>query len=80
MAEYDQQGPPTEEIIDLQRAFARIPKADRRLLWHAYVDGEKCKEIAAGLGVAPDAARRRVSRAAQRLREALGPGYGKDSR
>jgi DNA-directed RNA polymerase specialized sigma24 family protein len=67
---------PAEELMDLQRAMSRISKADRRLLWLKYVEKKRGAEIAAGLGVPPAVARRRLARAAQRLREALGPGYG----
>jgi DNA-directed RNA polymerase specialized sigma24 family protein len=74
-----QKGPdalPVEERVDLQRALLRISRADRRLLWQAYVERQRGSEIAAGLGVAPDAVRRRLARAAKRLRDAMGPGYG----
>jgi DNA-directed RNA polymerase specialized sigma24 family protein len=73
-------GLPVEELVDLQRAMGRIPAADRRLLMLAYVERKNCGEIAAQLGIAPDAARRRMSRAVQRFRHAMGPGYGREKR
>lgn len=73
------EAPALEEQIDLRRALARIPRSDRLLLWQAYVQGLKSTDIAAGLGVAPQAARQRIARAAGRLRRALGPGYDRAS-
>ena len=74
--EHSAETKPAEELMDLQRALLRISRADRRLLWQKYVERKRGAEIAAGLGVPPEVARRRLARAAQRLRKALGPGYG----
>jgi RNA polymerase sigma factor (sigma-70 family) len=68
-------GLPIEELTDLRDAFRQLRLKDRQLLWLAYVEGQKSAQIAVSLGVTPEAARKRLERAAGRLRDALGPSY-----
>lgn len=54
--------------IDLQRALARLPPDDRRLLALRYVAGLDSTEIARQLGLSASGVRSRLSRAIARLR------------
>lgn len=58
-----------EEAV-LQAAFARLKRADAACLWLDIVQGFSTAEIAKTLGIAPNAARKRLSRAMERLRAA----------
>lgn len=54
--------------VDLQRALERLPAQDRELLTLVAWDGLSLHEAAAALGISAAAARKRASRARQRLR------------
>lgn len=58
-----------EEVV-LQAAFAHLKRADAACLWLDIVQGYSTSEIATTLGIAPSAARKRLSRAMERLRAA----------
>ncbi len=56
----------------LNDAVARLPAADREALLLRYWDGQSLAETGAALGVSEEAARKRVTRALERLRRLLG--------
>jgi RNA polymerase sigma-70 factor (ECF subfamily) len=60
------------ESVDLRDAFARLPPADRTVLYLLAVEGRHPDEIAEGLGINSGAVRMRISRARQRLKLAYG--------
>jgi RNA polymerase sigma factor (sigma-70 family) len=51
----------------LERALARLPLSDRELLLLAAVEGVPPGEVAADLGLSPEAVRKRLQRARERL-------------
>jgi RNA polymerase sigma-70 factor (ECF subfamily) len=67
-----------EERELLGRALARLPRADRQLLQHCFVQGDRVAQIAARTGEPAARVRKRKSRALARLRELLAgePGAG----
>jgi len=56
----------------LNDGVARLPAADREALLLRYWDGQSLAETGAALGVSEEAARKRVTRAVERLRRLLG--------
>ena len=63
-----------DERIDLEWAFARLSIDDRELLMLVDVLGMEPKEVAQTMGIEGSAARVRLHRARQRLRDAYGGG------
>jgi RNA polymerase sigma factor (sigma-70 family) len=59
--------------IDVERALDRLPVADQQVLRLILVEGCKPADLAARLGISPDAARTRKLRAQRRLMEVFGP-------
>lgn len=59
------------ELGHVRAGLQRLNEADREILLLAGAEELKPSEIAEVLGIAPDVARNRLSRARQRLREAL---------
>lgn len=65
--------PPWEEIQGwLDEAMDQLAPADRDALCVRYLEQRSLAEVAASLGTTPEAARKRVDRALDRLRELLG--------
>lgn len=63
----------------LDRCLARLPDADRRALWLRFFEDRSLAEVGRAMGVAEDAARKRVRRALDRLQGLLkreGAGVG----
>jgi RNA polymerase sigma factor (sigma-70 family) len=60
---------------DLASALAELPEAQRVAFQLHAIEGMKHEEIARRLGISPDAAMQRYSRACRHLRERL-PGWG----
>jgi RNA polymerase sigma-70 factor (ECF subfamily) len=77
----DPSAPLEETVIDrlmnqqwlthVQQALAALPPEDASILYQRYVHGYSPAEIAANLGITPNNARVRLSRAVKRLRERL---------
>lgn len=64
--------PPWEEIQGwLDEALDQLPSADRDALCVRYLEQRSLAEVATSLGTTPEAARKRVDRALDRLRELL---------
>ena len=59
--------------IDVERAIDRLPPADQQVLRLILVEGCKPADLAARLGISPEAARARKLRAQRRLTEVFGP-------
>ena len=59
------------ERIDVERGLARLPIADRQVLFMRYYLDLPIEEIAAALGISPPAAKGRVYRACRRLKPDL---------
>lgn len=59
--------------LDVERALDRLPVADQQILRYILVEGCKPADLAARLGISPEAARARKLRAQRRLMEAFGP-------
>lgn len=59
--------------VDLERAIARLPDGQRRMLLLHAVEGYRCHEIAERLGVAVGTVRSQVHRARRKLKEVLEP-------
>jgi RNA polymerase sigma-70 factor (ECF subfamily) len=59
------------ERLDIERALARLPMADRQILFMRYYLDLSVEEIAASLGISPSAAKGRIHRAAHRMRPGL---------
>lgn len=55
----------------LDRCLARLPEVDRRALWLRFFEDRSLAEVGRALGVAEEAARKRVRRALDRLQEML---------
>jgi RNA polymerase sigma-70 factor (ECF subfamily) len=65
------EGDDMAELIDLQRALARLKADDRRLLALRFVAGFDSTEIARHLGLSPSGVRTRLARLIERLRKDL---------
>ncbi len=63
--------PSNHEVLDLEAAIAALPETLREAFLLGPVQGLDHNELAAALGVSPANARRRVSRAREKLREIL---------
>jgi RNA polymerase sigma factor (sigma-70 family) len=61
----------TDLEVVLDDALARLGRADREAIVLRYYSGKDCCEVGRSLGISPDTARRRVSRAVAKLRAAL---------
>ena len=59
--------------IDVEQALDRLPVSDQQVLRLILVEGCKPADLAARLGISPDAARTRKLRAQRRLMEVFGP-------
>ncbi len=72
----DPRGDPSAglERLDLRRALARLSSDDRTLLALHYAVELNADELGAALGTSPAAARKRVTRAIERLRKELRDG------
>ena len=74
-----QQRPPTpaeaaasnESASHVERALAKLPDAQREVFLRVAQEGLEPTEVAAILGIAPEAARQRLARARKALKEAL---------
>jgi len=55
----------------LDDCMARMPEGDRRAIWLRFFEEKSLAEVGHALGIAEDAARKRVSRAVTKLRELL---------
>lgn len=64
--------------IDLERAIARLAAGHREVLLLYDVEGWTHREIGELLGVSEGTSKSQLHAARRRLRELLGPGYGKD--
>ena len=64
--------PGTERRIDLTRAFSRLKRRERELLWLAYAEGSSHEEIGAALGLRTGSIKPLLSRARKRLAACLG--------
>lgn len=62
---------PHVERLDVERALARLPMADRQVLFMRYYLDLSVEEIAASLDISPAAAKGRIYRAAHRMRPDL---------
>lgn len=63
--------PPSDEEARIHAALAQLPDADKEILRLTAWEGLGAHEAAVVLGIRPDAARARLARARQRLRELL---------
>ena len=59
--------------LDVERALDSLPVADQQILRLILVEGCKPADLAARLGISPDAARTRKLRAQRRLMDVFGP-------
>lgn len=57
--------------VDLERAIAALPDGQRRMLVLHAIEGYRCREIAARMGVALGTVQSQVFRAREKLREVL---------
>ena len=57
--------------LDVERLFAELRPADRRVLTMAYLDELSLTEVAAALGVSRNVARNRLQKARERARRVL---------
>ena len=64
----------TDARIDLARAFARLKRRERELLWLAYAQGSTHEEIGAALGLKTGSIKPLLFRARHRLAALLGGG------
>jgi RNA polymerase sigma-70 factor (ECF subfamily) len=62
---------PDVEKIDVERALARLPVADRQVLFMYFFLDLPVEEVASVLGISPAAAKGRIYRACHRLRPDL---------
>lgn len=69
-------GSEVAERLTVQAALARLGEVDREVLTLTVWEGLQPREVAAVLGVRPDAVRTRLSRARARLRGLLGDDVG----
>ena len=60
-------------LRDLDRAFARLPEEQRRVLWLVAIDGMRYDEAAAVCGVPVGTIRSRLCRARHALQQMVGP-------
>mgnify|MGYP000904108750 CR=1 FL=1 len=66
----DESGPPRERFLDeLEHALTALPAEDRDALVIRFLEDRPLREVGRELGVSEDAARKRVGRALERLRE-----------
>ena len=72
--------PLTERRIDLTRAFRRLKRRERELLWLAYAEGSSHEEISATLGLRTGSIKPLLSRAKKRLAALLGLASSKGGR
>ena len=61
----------SQERLDMQRALARLPMADRQILFMHYYLDLPIEEIAVALDISPAATKGRIYRAARRMRPDL---------
>jgi RNA polymerase sigma-70 factor (ECF subfamily) len=69
--------PLADRRIDLTRAFGRLKRRERELLWLAYAEGSSHEEIGAALGLRTGSIKPLLSRARRRLAAVLGLGFSK---
>ena len=60
-----------EQLAQLDNAIAKLPHGDRQLILMRYLQTQEIPAIAAALGIEERAARKRISRAIERLRARL---------
>jgi RNA polymerase sigma-70 factor (ECF subfamily) len=58
------------DLLDLERAIARLPERHRRVVLLIGLEGMRCEQAAAILGISASTARSRLWRARERLRKA----------
>jgi RNA polymerase sigma-70 factor (ECF subfamily) len=71
---YDAYDPPLAELVDLERAFARLPETARAVVWLYDVEGLRHDEIAALFGRSVSFSKSQLARAHALLRAALEDG------
>ncbi len=70
LMQLDESGPPDERFLDeLEHALPALPAEDRDALVIRFLEDRPLREVGRELGVSEDAARKRVGRALDRLRE-----------
>lgn len=72
--------PAADRRLDLARAFDRLKRRERELLWLAYAEGSSHEEIGAALGLRTGSIKMLLSRARKHLAALLGRDLGRGGR
>lgn len=72
--------PSADGRLDLARAFDRLKRRERELLWLAYAEGSSHEEISAALGLRTGSIKMLLFRARKRLAALLGPDVSRGGR